>query len=478
MGLLSSRRGFLQGATVFGAASVMGCAPSVKSLMKAPSRKGKSVMGLQCEPLEKVKVGVIGLGMRGPGAVFRLAAIPGVEVVALCDLFENRVTNQAKKLVERGKKAPKQYFGSPDAWKKLAEDPEVNLVYICTPWLEHTPMCLYSMDCGKHVACEVPMCFTVEESWAIVNKAEEKQVHCMLLENCCYGQSEMLALNMAREGILGQLVHGEGAYIHDLRGLQFAENGYQGMWRLKYNTEHGGNPYPTHGLGPICQYMGINRGDKMNVLTSLTSGEFGFSEYVKARPSIKPEFRGPWKQGDMNTALIKTHMGRTIMVQHDTTSPRPYTRLNLISGTKGILKDYPLEIALEAQGGGHSWLKGDAKNKVMDDYRHPLWKSSGELAQKMGGHGGMDFLMDLRLCYCLQNGMPLDIDVYDSVLWSVIAELTEWSADNNGAPVEVPDFTRGGWQSAEPLGIVNVDSTKIDAKKALEGKTEGSTLEV
>ncbi len=477
MSLLSSRRGFLQGASILGAGSVMGMT-NVKSIMAAPASKGKSVLGLKCAPLEKVKVGVIGLGMRGPGAVFRLAAIPGVEIVALCDLFENRVSKQVEALVKKGKPAPKTYFGSPDAWKKLAEDKDVNLVYICTPWAEHTPMALYAMDCGKHVACEVPICFTIEESWALVNKAEETQRHCMLLENCCYGESEMLALNMARREIFGQLVHGEGAYIHDLRGLQFSENGYQGMWRLKWNTAHTGNPYPTHGLGPICQYMNINRGDKMDVLTAMTSGGFGFPEYVKARPNIKPEFRGPWKQGDMCTALIKTSKGRTIMVQHDTTSPRPYSRINLISGTKGILKDYPLEIALESQGGGHGWLKGEARQKVIEEHRHPLWKSSGELAKQMGGHGGMDFLMDLRLCYCLQNGLPLDIDVYDSVLWSCLAELTEWSTLNNGAPVVVPDFTRGGWQNAEPLGIVDVDIEKIDAKKALEGKSAAGILEV
>ena len=329
------------------------------------------------------------------------------------------------------------------------------------------------------------MVFTVQESWEIVELAEKQRCHCMLLENCCYGESELLALNMVRNGVLGTLVHGEGAYIHDLRGLQFANHSYENYWRLKWNAQHTGNPYPTHGLGPICQYMDIGRGDQMRVLTCMNSGGFGFQEYVKAnkdrleklKASLPEEKRygmtnqqaltGPWAQGDMSTAIIKTVKGRTIMVQHDTTSPRPYSRINLISGTKGILKDYPLQVALEPNA--HGWLGGAQMNELRAKYRHPLWRESGEIAKKMGGHGGMDFLMDLRLCYCLQNGLPLDINVYESCQWSVLAELTETSAKNDGAPVEVPDFTRGAWQELKPLGIETV-KLDLDADKAKAGK--------
>ncbi|MEG2414979.1 MAG: Gfo/Idh/MocA family oxidoreductase [Kiritimatiellia bacterium] len=486
MSFLSTRRSFLKTSSMVGAASIIGAGCAL------PRRKHETVAGLACAPLETVKVGVIGLGMRGPGAVYRLAAVPGVKVVALSDIYKARVDGPSKWLVEHKFEAPKGYYGNTEEWKKLVENPEVNLVYVTSPWQMHVEMVLYAMECGKHVACEVPMVFTVEDSWRIVEKAEEKRVHCMLLENCCYGESEMLALNMVRNDVLGTLVHGEGAYIHDLRGWNFREGSYEGFWRLKWNAQHTGNPYATHGLGPICQYMGVGRGDQMRVLSSMNSGGFGFPEYAAYHQARLNELSkktakdkstdkygmtdaralsGPWAQGDMSTAIIKTEKGRTIMVQHDTTSPRPYTRINLISGTKGILKDYPLQIALDTQyQAPHlGWANDAQMNEICAKYRHPLWRDSGSFAQKMGGHGGMDFLMDLRLCYCLQNGLPLDINVYESCQWSVLAELTEVSSQHDGMPVLVPDFTRGAWQDMKPLGIETV-KLDLDAEKAKSGK--------
>ncbi len=486
MSFMSTRRGFLKTSGMVATAASLGAC--------IPERKHAHVGDLACAPLETVKVGVIGLGMRGPGAVYRLSAIPGVRVTALSDIYKARVDGPAKWLTDRGYAAPNCYSGSLEAWKKLVEDPEVNLVYVATSWQMHVEMVLEAMAHGKHVACEVPMVFTAEDSWKIVEMAEKMRVHCMLLENCCYGESEMLALNMCRQGILGSLVHGEGAYIHDLRSLQFHPNGYEAFWRLKWNAQHSGNAYATHGLGPICQYMNVGRGDQMRVLTSLSSGEFGFSEYVKHNQAAMDQLAehtktlpdndkygmtstaaitGPWKQGDMSTAIIKTELGRTIMVQHDTTSPRPYTRINLISGTKGILKDYPLEIALDTEYTGQhlGWANPQQKAELIAKYRHPLWNDSGELAKRMGGHGGMDFLMDLRLCYCLQNGLPLDINVYESCQWSMLAELTEISTLNDGAPVIVPDFTRGAWKDIKPLGIetvkLDIDTTNSEAGKQL-----------
>lgn len=468
-----TRRSFLKASGLAGAATFAGSA--LQAGAKAEPRKFDHVGGLACAPLETVKVGVIGLGMRGPGAVYRLAAIPGVRVTALCDLFQERVSGPSKWLMDNGHPAPKGYFGAPEAWKKLVEDPEVNLVYVTSPWMLHLEMVLFAMACGKHVACEVPLVFTQEDCWKIVNKAEEMRVHCMLLENCCYGENEMLALNLVRNNILGTLVHGEGAYIHDLRAWAFLKDSYEGFWRLKWNTQHTGNPYATHGLGPICQYMNVGRGDQMRVLTSMNSGGFGFPEYYQAHKetidrlaatctgnkygmSDRRALLGPWAQGDMSTAIIKTVMGHTIMVQHDTTSPRPYSRINLISGTKGVLKDYPLQIALDPnyQAPHLGWANEAQMAEIQAKYRHPLWRESGDIARKMGGHGGMDFLMDLRLCYCLQNGLPLDINVYESCQWSVLAELTEISSMHDGMPVEVPDFTRGAWKEIAPLGIESV----------------------
>ena len=484
MSFFSTRRDFLKVAGLTGAATMVGSLGAT-----LPVRKHAHVGSLACAPLETVKVGIIGLGMRGPGAVSRLSAIPGVRVTALSDLYQARVDARNAWLAQNGFSTAKAYYGSEDEWKKLVEDPEVNLVYIATPWQMHATMVLYALECGKHVACEVPMVFSVEESWQIINKAEEKRVHCMLLENCCYGENEMLALNLVRNNILGTLVHGEGAYIHDLRGWNFrGEGAYEGFWRLKWNAQHTGNPYATHGLGPICQYMNIGRGDQMRVLTAMSTANIGYSEYVKAHQaqldalaaksngakygmSDRQALTGPWAMGDMSTALIKTEQGRTIMVQHDTTSPRPYTRLNLISGTRGILKDYPLQIALDPnyEAPHLGWANQAQMNEIRAKFRHPLWRESGEIAKKMGGHGGMDFLMDLRLCYCLQNGLPLDINVYESCQWSVLAELTETSAKNDGAPVTVPDFTRGAWKEIAPLGIESVN-INLDADKAKTDK--------
>jgi predicted dehydrogenase len=442
----------LVSAVAAGAFAQVGC----NSLTRLPVRSGSNMAGFRAPPLEKVRVGIIGLGHRGPGAVKRLAQIPGVEIVALCDLYEERVSRQAKALAELGKPAPAAFFGSKDEWRKLCESARVDLVYICTPWLWHAPMAVYAMQCGKHAATEVPAAVTLEQCWELVKTAEATRRHCMLLENCCYGFNELLALTLCRKGVLGELVHGEAAYIHDLRASKLneeKENGYQGQWRLEWSKQHTGNPYPTHGLGPICQYMDINRGDRFESLTSVSTAQFGLSlaaaaKYGKGSPQAKTRYM----LGDMNTTLIRTYRGRTILVQHDTTSPRPYSRINTISGTKGILSDYPLRVALEPSA--HEWLGEKELEALKAKYIHPLWDKSGEAAKKAGGHGGMDFLMDLRLCRCLQQGLPLDIDVYDSALWSSLVELTEKSALREGAPVQVPDFTRGGWKSADPLGIV------------------------
>ena len=448
------RRNFLKAAALAGLAAQAGC----RSLSRFPMRKGPCMAGFRAPALEKVRVGLLGVGHRGSGAAARLSSVPGVEITAIGDLYEDRVAKQVKALTEKGRPAPKGFFGSNDCWRSLCESKEVDLVYICTPWLLHTPMAVYAMRCGKHAASEVPAAVTLEQCWQLVDTAEETRRHFMMLENCCYGENELFALMLCRKGVLGALVHGEGAYLHDLRESKLkeeAQGGYQGQWRLEWSKQHTGNPYPTHGLGPICQYMDINRGDRFEYLTSVSSAQFGLSlaaaaQYGKASREAKTTY----KLGDMNTTVIRTYRGKTILVQHDTTSPRPYSRINTISGTKGVLSDYPLRVALEPKA--HEWLDEQALADLKKKYAHPLWRASGETAKKVGGHGGMDYLMDARLCHCLRNGLPLDMDVYDAALWSSLVELTERSVLRNGAPVEVPDFTRGGWKTAEPLGIVTV----------------------
>lgn len=456
--MMMNRRAFLEKLAGTGGAAAMLALQGCASFAPWQGRRHASMMGFRAEPLEKVRVGLIGLGNRGSGAVKRLARIPGVEITALCDLYEDRVTKQQKLLTDGGKPQPKGYFGSPEAWRKLCESPDVDLVYICTPWLWHTPMCVYAMRCGKHAATEIPAAVTVEQCWQLVETSEATRRHCMMLENCCYGQNEMFALTLCRKGVLGELVHGEGAYIHEMRASKLreeSEGGRQGRWRLEWAKQHTGNPYPCHGLGPICQYMNVNRGDRLDYLTSVSSAPFGLALATaeKYGPN-SPEAKVAYRQGDMNTSVIRTRRGRTIMLQHDTTSPRPYSRINLISGTKGILADYPLRVALAPDT--HAWMGEKELADLKAKHIHPLWDKSGDTAKKVGGHGGMDFLMDLRLIHCLQNGLPLDIDVYDAALWSSIVELSERSVLRDGNSVKIPDFTRGGWETAEPLGLVTV----------------------
>jgi predicted dehydrogenase len=414
-----------------------------------------SVMGLACEPLEKVRIGVIGLGMRGMEAVDRLLYIEGVEIKAVCDILPERVAQARKIVTDRGLPEPVGFSAGPEDWKKLCERTDIDLIYSCTPWFLHTPNAVYAMKNGKHAAIEVPGATTLEECWQLVDTAEQTQKHCMMLENCCYDFFELATLNMARHGVFGEIMHAECAYIHDLRWLKFdKETGYVDMWRLKYSMNHNGNLYPTHGLGPVAQIMGINRGDRMEYLTSTSSNQVGMSLYAENKfGKNSPEYIQPYELGDMNTTMVRTVNGKTIMIQHDTTSPRPYSRIHLVSGTGGIASKWPVrQIALEPEA--HQWLPGEELEKLLAEYEHPLARKVGEKAREVGGHGGMDFIMDWRLIYCLRHGLPLDQDVYDAASWSSIIELSEISVRNRSRMIEIPDFTRGIWAETKPLGIV------------------------
>ncbi|MDD2475294.1 MAG: Gfo/Idh/MocA family oxidoreductase [Dysgonamonadaceae bacterium] len=429
----------------------------VKHSQKAPSELSninygssrpvaqKNVLKLTANPIPTVRIGFIGVGNRGGSAVRRYTFMKGVEIVALCDLNGSSVTKSQDVLKSKGLSAATEYVGE-NTWKEVCERDDIDLVYICTDWGTHVPMAVYAMEQGKHVAIEVPAATSVDECWQLVDTAEKTRKHCTILENCCYDFFELNTLNMAQNGLFGELVHAEGAYIHDLR-TQFKSNG----WRIKYYEEYTGNPYPTHGFGPICQSMNIHRGDKMNYLVSVSSNQFGITNYLKDTfGEDSSEAKRLYKLGDMNTTIIKTEKGKTMIVQHDVTSPRPYSRLHTLSGTKGFAQKYPdPKIALEPNS--HEFLSEEEFNKLMKEYEHPFIKEIGEYAKSVGGHGGMDFIMDYRLIYCLRNGLPLDIDVYDAAEWSCLFELTELSASNGGMPIRIPDFTRGDWNQLNGL---------------------------
>ncbi|MDD2289857.1 MAG: Gfo/Idh/MocA family oxidoreductase [Bacteroidales bacterium] len=411
-----------------------------------PRAKGVTdVLELRCEPLDTVRVAFIGLGMRGSGAVYRYTFLEGVQVVALCDVVPENVERANKTLEERGFPKAEAYTGAED-WKKVCRRPDVDLVYVCTHWDLHAPIGVYAMEQGKHVALEVPAALTIEECWQLVNTAEKTRRHCIQLENCNYDYFEMATHQMARQGLFGEIVHAEGAYIHDLRFLNFDDTtGYWNMWRLEHNAQQNGNLYPTHGLGPIAHILDIHRGDKMEYLVSVSSGQFGMSAYARDKFGEDSDYaQREYLNGDMNTSVIKTAKGRTIMLQHDVTSPRPYSRIHMISGTKGFAQKYPVPgIALEPDA--HRFLPPGKMDSLLRLYEHPIVREVGQKAREVGGHGGMDFIMDYRLVYCLRNGLPLDMDVYDAAEWSSIIELSRTSVANEGRPVAIPDFTRGAW---------------------------------
>ncbi|MCK5692764.1 MAG: Gfo/Idh/MocA family oxidoreductase [Bacteroidales bacterium] len=415
-----------------------------------PRPEGQSdVIELRCDPIDTVHVAFIGLGGRGKGAVRRYTFLDGVKIVALCDLVQENLDRSQEILQEAGLPKADSYSGLED-WKKVCEREDVDLVYVCTHWDLHTPIAVYAMEQGKHVASEVPIAISIDECWQLVNTAERTRRHCMQLENCNYDFFELATLNMVRQGLLGEIVHAEGAYIHDLRASNFnEENGYWDMWRLRHNQKRNANLYPTHGFGPICHTLNIHRGDKMEYLVSVASDQFGMTEFAKKKFGEDSDYANrEYARGDMNTTLIKTAKGKSMMIQHDVTSPRPYSRIHLLSGTKGFVQKWPVQgIALEPFG--HSFMGEEEMEKLLADYEHPITKEVGELARKVGGHGGMDFTMDYRLIHCLRNGLPLDMDVYDAAEWSSIIELSEKSIENQGMPVRIPDFTRGAWNKVD-----------------------------
>lgn len=412
----------------------------------------RNMCGFAAPKIETVRIGLIGLGSRGGGAVGRLSKVPGAKIVAVCDLIESKATRTKARLEKAGAKNVEAYFGDDYAFKKLCERDDIDLVYICTPWRWHTPMAVHAMKQGKHAASEVPAATTIDECWELVNTSEATGKHCMQLENCCYDFFEMMTLNMARQGFLGDLIHAEGAYIHNLQGLLLGKS-YQGYWRLIQNLTRDGNLYPTHGLGPIAQCMNVNRTDRFEYLTSVSSDDFQLGEMVVRKFGKDSKFgrQAGNARGNMSTTLIKTSRGRSIMVQHDVTTPRAYSRIHLISGTKATVRKWPDQKIMV----GHGTLKGDKLKQVTEKYAHPLCKKIGEMARKVGGHGGMDFIMDYRLIECIREGKALDQDVYDAAAWSAVGPLSEWSVANRSNSIDVPDFTRSKWKTNTPLGIVS-----------------------
>jgi predicted dehydrogenase len=436
-----SRRSFVK-RTAMGGAGLLIATDLLNAELAAttPKSAGATMMGVPFEVRERVRLGIIGVGGRGTSLLGDLLAVQNVEVNAICDLVPEKVAHAQKMVTDAGQPEPKGFTKGETDFKNLTQL-DLDIVYIATPWNWHVPMALDAMKNGKHAAVEVPTCTTLQECWDVVDTSEATRKHCVILENCCYGDNEMMVLGMVREGVFGEITHGEAAYLHDLRGILTANEG-EGLWRRFPHMKRNGNLYPTHGLGPVAHYMDIHRGDRFDYMVSVSSAEASLSAYVKASfPDGDAKRAEKYVCGDMNTSIIRTQKGRTILLQHDVVNPRPYSRLNSIQGTKGIFADYPPRVFVDGAK-KEDWETIDA---FREKFEHPLWKTTGEMARKMGGHGGMDYVMNYRLMDCLKKGLVPDINVYDAAAWSAPTPLSEASVAENGAPQKFPDFTRGKW---------------------------------
>ncbi|MFG6449738.1 Gfo/Idh/MocA family protein [Roseateles sp. BYS180W] len=444
-------------------AGLAGCASGSGVLERAST--AKSVMGLRSRPLDVARFGVIGVGQRGSFLTKTLCQIEGARVVAIADTDAQAIDKTLGLIAKAGRPKPDVITGSSGAWQRMLDRDDIDAVLIVTPWELHTPMAVAAMRAGKHAFVEIPAAVSVDEAWQLVDTAEATQRHCMMLENCCYGREELMVLHMVRLGLFGELLHAEGAYIHDLRWQIKELTRSTGSWRTLWHARRDGNLYPTHGLGPIAQYFGINRGDRFDYINSQSSPARTFAEYSRKNfPADHPRNQLRYINGDINTSLIKCASGRTIMVQHDTNTPRPYSRLNTVVGTNGSFGGFPNRIALETLD-GKTLMDASGKQEAFhhwdgnmqpwfDRYDHPLWKRLAQEAQRNGGHGGMDYVMMWRVVYSLIHGEAMDQDVYDAASWSAVFPLSCDSVADRGNAKDFPDFTRGAWKTTKPLGIV------------------------
>lgn len=454
----------------------------------------ESALGLTVPAMQTVRVGFVGLGMRGPWAVMRFCNIPGVQIVALCDYEAERAEACQKYLREKGL-PPADIYSGATGYEDLCKRPDIDLVYVATDWDHHFPVAKCAMINGKNTAIEVPSAMNLEQCWELINLTEQTRKHCMVLENCCYDYYEMNALNMAQAGVFGEIISAEGAYIHNLDPYwdQYWKNpdgsdNYDLHWRMKYNMENRGDVYATHGLGPVAQCLDIHRGDRFTTLVAMDTKSVHGKEWVAKKTGKECK---EYRNGDQTTTLMRTANGKMVQIQHNVMTPQPYNRLFKLIGMKGYATKYPEEHfaltgdAVKSTGmatrmddlSGHSFISQEAQDELVAKYYHPILKKYGELGREMG-HGGMDFIMDSRLVYCLQNGLPLDMDVYDLAEWCCLAELGSLSMDHNCAAVEFPDFTRGGWNKTQGYRHAYATAEQESAQEAAAAKSTQAQKDV
>ncbi len=440
------RRDFLKAGATAGLATALGSLGSA-----APRTGGSAKLEFRVPPIDPVRIGYVGVGGMGSAHVQNLLKIEGVEIRAVCDIVPEKVARVQKWVVAAGQKEPEGYSRGPTDFKRLCERPDLDLVYNATPWEWHVPISVAAMEAGKHAATEVPAATTLDECWQLVETAEKTGRHCVMMENCCYDRPEMLCLNLVKRGLLGEILAAEAGYCHDLRALKFSNEG-EGLWRIAHSIARNANLYPTHGLGPVAQCMDINRGDRFAYLVSMSSPSRGLNLMAsKLFGAGDSRATRRYALGDVNVSLIHTALGKVITLYHDTDTPRPYSRIHHVQGTKGLFEKYPDRVYIEGRSKNDAWetLDGYA------EFDHPLWTTQADKARG-AGHGGMDYIEDYRLIDALRNGRPLDMDVYDAAAWSVVTPLSEQSVARKSRAADFPDFTRGGWRAPRTLHVMEV----------------------
>ena len=405
----------------------------------------------KAKPMEKVRIGYVGVGGMGTSHVSNLLKIKGAEIVAVCDIVESHALRAQNMAVKAGQKKPEIYTKGETDFKRLCQRDDIDLVYTATPWEWHVPVCIEAMQNGKHAATEVPAAYTIESCWNLIETSEKTGKYCIMMENCNYDKIEMMILNMVKKNMFGELLHAECGYLHDLREVKYDMEG-EGLWRRAHSMKRNGDLYPTHGLGPIMQCMDINRGNYFDYLVSFGTKTRGLHLYAEKRfGPDSPQAKEKFVLSDIVTTVLKTMNGETIVLTHDTNSPRPYSRNIMVQGTKGLVRKYPdPKIFIESEGKPDAWEPID---EYMKEFKHPVWKELDEQS-KGAGHGGMDFIEDYRLVNALLKGVEPDMDVYDAAVISAICELSENSIKMNSALQKFPDFTRGMWRKKRELQVM------------------------
>lgn len=440
-----SRRDFLKK----GAAAGLGLSLGRIGFSDSKKRPKNPPIAFKAAPMDKVRIGFVGVGLQGTSHIVNLLRTENIELKAVGDIVEWKVRRIQEWIQATGRPKPDAYFRSETDFERMCDRDDIDLIMTATPWKWHVPVCVAAMKTGKHAATEVPAAVTLDECWELVETSEKTKRYCVMLENCCYSNRALLILNLVRQGFLGEIIHGTAGYLHDLREIKF--NGKdEALWRTAHSITRNGNLYPTHGLGPVAEAMDINRGDRFDYLVSMSCNPRGLNLYAakKFGPN-DPQAAQKYALGDVNTSLIRTVKGRTITLIHDTNSPRPYSRIDRVQGTKGIIEGYPDRVHIEGRSLAHRWESFD---RFMREYEHPLWKMLRERARG-AGHGGMDYLEDYRLTEALRKGRLPDMDVYDAAAWSVVSALSEESVARRGKPMDFPDFTRGSWKTNKPIFI-------------------------